>query len=194
VSVDMSLDGVHLIAALEHTTDEISHLLDTVADDQDWRPNDEHWSFRHIAAHLEACQTECVLVRVRQIAAGAKPTFEFYDNDDGTSATETFVIQFMNGVRAELGLSPSFGPYRRNVSRGRGATARSARSPFSTTSRLTSAMTASISRTSTKWSENEREPRPEAASRSHPRPSLTSRVVSTSRTLSPVIRSELRNF
>ena len=81
MSVDMSLDGVHLIAALEHTTDEISHLLDTVADDQDWRPNDEHWSFRHIAAHLEACQTECVLVRVRQIAAGAKPTFEFYDND-----------------------------------------------------------------------------------------------------------------
>src|SRR5438034_1083138 len=70
-----------LIPALEETTTEISGLLESVADDQDWRPKDEHWSFRHIAAHLEACQTECVLVRVRQIAAGAKPTFEFYDND-----------------------------------------------------------------------------------------------------------------
>jgi hypothetical protein len=70
-----------LIPALERTTGEISRLLESVADDPDWRPNDEHWSFRHIAAHLEACQTECVLVRVRQIAAGAKPKFEFYDND-----------------------------------------------------------------------------------------------------------------
>ena len=66
-----------LIPALEQTTTEISLLLESVADDQDWRPREEHWSFRHIAAHLEACQTECVLVRVRQIAAGAKPTFEF---------------------------------------------------------------------------------------------------------------------
>jgi hypothetical protein len=70
-----------LISALEQTTAEISRLLESVADDPDWRPNGEHWSFRHIAAHLEACQTECVLVRVRQIAAGAKPRFEFYDND-----------------------------------------------------------------------------------------------------------------
>jgi hypothetical protein len=82
VSVDVSLDrAAQLVAALEQTTAEISHLLESVADAQDWRPNDEHWSFRHIAAHLEACQTECVLVRVRQIAAGAKPKFEFYDND-----------------------------------------------------------------------------------------------------------------
>src|SRR5438477_3397110 len=70
-----------LIPALEQTTAEISLLLESVADGQDWRPKDDHWSFRHIAAHLEACQTECVLVRVRQIAAGAKPKFEFYDND-----------------------------------------------------------------------------------------------------------------
>jgi DinB family protein len=82
VSVPVSPGRVaELIPALEETTAEISSLLEAVADDQDWRPNDEHWSFRHIAAHLEACQTECVLVRVRQIAAGSKPTFEFYDND-----------------------------------------------------------------------------------------------------------------
>jgi hypothetical protein len=70
-----------LIAALEQTTAEVSELLESVADDGDWRLSDEHWSFRQIAAHLEACQSECVLVRVRQIAAGAKPRFEFYDND-----------------------------------------------------------------------------------------------------------------
>lgn len=70
-----------LISSLEETTTEIAQLLESVADDQDRRPNDEHWSFREVAAHLEACQTECVLVRVRQIAAGAKPRFEFYDND-----------------------------------------------------------------------------------------------------------------
>jgi hypothetical protein len=82
VSVDVSLDrAAQLVAALEQTTAEISNLLKSVADAQDWRPNGEHWSFRHVAAHLEACQTECVLVRVRQIAAGAKPKFEFYDND-----------------------------------------------------------------------------------------------------------------
>lgn len=52
-----------------------------MADRQDYRREKQHWSFREIAAHLEACQVECVLVRIRQIAANAGPTFEFYDND-----------------------------------------------------------------------------------------------------------------
>ena len=73
--------AAELIGALEQTTAQISRLLESVANDPDWRPSHEHWSFRQIAAHLEACQTECVLVRVRQIAAGASPKFEFYDND-----------------------------------------------------------------------------------------------------------------
>ncbi len=70
-----------LIAALEKTGGQIRDLLESVASDQDYRPTPEHWSFREVAAHMEACQTECVLVRVRQIAAGARPVFEFYDND-----------------------------------------------------------------------------------------------------------------
>ena len=70
-----------LIAALEERTSEICHLLESVAGDQDARPIKEHWSFREVAAHMEACQTECVLVRIRQIAAGANPQFEFYDNN-----------------------------------------------------------------------------------------------------------------
>src|SRR5438552_818055 len=70
-----------LTAALEEARTRISGLLESLADDQDWRPDDAHWSFRSIAAHMEACDTECLLVRVRQIAAGARPEFEFYDND-----------------------------------------------------------------------------------------------------------------
>jgi hypothetical protein len=70
-----------LTAALQESGVELSRLLKSVADRQDYRPDTQHWSFREIAAHLEACQVECVLVRIRQIAANARPTFEFYDND-----------------------------------------------------------------------------------------------------------------
>jgi hypothetical protein len=70
-----------LTAALQEGAVELSSLLTSVADRQDFRPDKQHWSFREIAAHLEACQVECVLVRIRQIAANARPTFEFYDND-----------------------------------------------------------------------------------------------------------------
>jgi hypothetical protein len=70
-----------LTAALQESAVELSSLLTSVADRQDFRPDKQHWSFREIAAHLEACQVECVLVRIRQIAANARPTFEFYDND-----------------------------------------------------------------------------------------------------------------
>ena len=70
-----------LTADLHESGVELARLLTSVADRQDYRPDKQHWSFREIAAHLEACQVECVLVRIRQIAANAKPTFEFYDND-----------------------------------------------------------------------------------------------------------------
>jgi hypothetical protein len=69
-----------LIAQLAATTEQMAALLGSV-DDQDWTPTDSRWSFRYVAAHMEACQTECVLVRVRQMAFGAKPRFEFYDNE-----------------------------------------------------------------------------------------------------------------
>jgi hypothetical protein len=70
-----------LTAALQESGAELSRLLMSVADRQDYRPDKQHWSFREIAAHLEACQVECVLVRIRQIAANAKPTFDFHNND-----------------------------------------------------------------------------------------------------------------
>ena len=70
-----------LTSALEQTATEIAALLVSVAAKQDWKPGDDHWSFRYIAAHMEACELECVLVRLRQIVADPKAEFDFYDND-----------------------------------------------------------------------------------------------------------------
>src|SRR5207302_11325053 len=70
-----------LTAALEASSVEFSRVLRSVADRQDYRPDSEHWSFREIAAHMEATQVECIYVRIRQIGANANPTFEFYRND-----------------------------------------------------------------------------------------------------------------
>ena len=100
-----------LTASLEKSGAELCRLLKSVADRQDDRPDPQHWSFREVAAHLEACQVECVLVRIRQIAANAKPTFEFYENDgwdfsdrDLRASTEEFndarrrVIEFARSL------------------------------------------------------------------------------------------------
>jgi len=86
----MAVESVaDLIAVLEERTSQIRRLLESVASTQDARPINEHWSFREVAAHLEACQTECVLVRIRQIAANAKPQLSSTTTTAGTSATAT---------------------------------------------------------------------------------------------------------
>ncbi len=68
------------IADLLASERRLQEVLLSAADRQDWRPAPEEWSFREIAAHLEATQRECVLVRVQQIASGSHPHFEFYRN------------------------------------------------------------------------------------------------------------------
>ena len=68
-----------LAMKLEAARGQISRLLESVADDQDWSTGDPHWSFRDIAAHMEATDAECLLVRIRQIAY-TTPSFEFYNN------------------------------------------------------------------------------------------------------------------
>jgi len=69
------------IAALQASERRLRKVLLSVADRQDWRPAPDEWSFREIAAHLEATQRECLLVRVQQIASGSHPRFESYRND-----------------------------------------------------------------------------------------------------------------
>lgn len=40
------------------------------------------WSLRDIAAHLAASERECYEPRIHAIAAGERPHFDFYTNDD----------------------------------------------------------------------------------------------------------------
>jgi hypothetical protein len=55
-------------------------LLESVADNQDWQPDPEEWSFRYIAAHLATVDKDCYLDRVVRIAAAEEPHFESYFN------------------------------------------------------------------------------------------------------------------
>src|SRR5215470_2961093 len=71
-----------MIDDLENMQKKVSALLLSVADDQDWQPDAEHWSFRYVAAHMAACDKECLQTRIMQIASGENPNFEFYSNTD----------------------------------------------------------------------------------------------------------------
>lgn len=59
---------------------EISDLLLAVADQQDWQPTADAWSFRYTAAHLATVDKDCHLHRVTRIAAGLEPHFDYYLN------------------------------------------------------------------------------------------------------------------
>ncbi len=70
-----------LVVQLDSTQQQISNLLDSVADDQDWQPAPGEWSLRFIAGHLATNEKECFLDRIDRIANGEEPTFEYYSND-----------------------------------------------------------------------------------------------------------------
>jgi hypothetical protein len=59
---------------------ELSGLLTSVAESQDWRPEPEEWSFRFLAAHLATAEQECFQDRIQRIAAGNRPSFTYYLN------------------------------------------------------------------------------------------------------------------
>jgi DinB family protein len=101
------------ILELQASERRLRDALLSVADRQDWRPAPDEWSFREIAAHLEASQRECVLVRVQQIASGSHPQFAFYRNtgrDFGPVDVEVSLRGFADARRAVRdfvgGLSP----------------------------------------------------------------------------------------
>ena len=60
--------------------EQLSALLESVAYAQDWRPEQEQWSFRYLAAHLATVDRECYWQRVSRIAAGEHPHFASYYN------------------------------------------------------------------------------------------------------------------
>ncbi|OLC67578.1 MAG: hypothetical protein AUI42_08645 [Actinobacteria bacterium 13_1_40CM_2_65_8] len=84
------------------------------------------WTLRDIAAHLATTEKECFEPRIRAMAAGERPEFEYYSNDerdfDGitlrdslTEWTETRarLIDFVRGLseeeRARVGIHKKFG-------------------------------------------------------------------------------------
>jgi hypothetical protein len=69
-----------IISELEATQRQLSALLESVAEDQDWQPDPKEWSFRYIAAHLATVDKDCFKDRVVRIAAGENPHFESYFN------------------------------------------------------------------------------------------------------------------
>lgn len=99
---------------LEQSQLRLTMALHSVADRQDWQPAPDEWSFREIAAHLDACQRECVLVRVKEIASGKNPQFDPYWNtgrDFGPVDLEDSLRGFAESRAAVLefvrGLSPA---------------------------------------------------------------------------------------
>jgi len=84
------------------------------------------WTLRDIAAHLAATETECFEPRIREMAAGRRPQFEYYSNDerdfDGVSlqaaltewtTTRNRLIDFVRGLseeeRGRVGVHTKFG-------------------------------------------------------------------------------------
>jgi hypothetical protein len=69
-----------LIHDLQTMQEQLSNLLASVAYDQDWQARPDEWSFRYVAAHLAVCEKECLQERIRLIASGDNPHFEYYWN------------------------------------------------------------------------------------------------------------------
>lgn len=116
-----------VIEALQLSHRQLSDLLTSVAADQDWQPAPEQWSFRYIAAHLATVEKECFQDRLRRIAAGGKPHFEYYLNtgrDFGRleltdslrdwAVTRQENVDFVGGLTEEqwalTGVHQTFGP------------------------------------------------------------------------------------
>ncbi|TMD33832.1 MAG: DinB family protein [Chloroflexi bacterium] len=84
------------------------------------------WTLRDIAAHLATTERECFEPRIRSMAAGERPEFEYYSNDerdfDGVTLqnalsewvdTRARLIDFVSGLseeeRARVGVHTKFG-------------------------------------------------------------------------------------
>ena len=69
-----------LISKLETSQRQLTALLNSVTDNQDWQPSPDAWSFRYHAAHLVTVEKEAYWDRITRIAAGENPHFESYFN------------------------------------------------------------------------------------------------------------------
>lgn len=87
-------------------------MLRLAADDSSARVG--AWDLRDIAAHLAATERDCYVPRIRSIAAGENPTFDFFTNDgtdfsgvhlddalDEWTATRMMLIGFVKTLDGE---------------------------------------------------------------------------------------------
>ena len=87
-------------------------MLRLAADDSSARVG--AWDLRDIAAHLAATERDCYVPRIRAIAAGENPTFDFFTNDgtdfsgvhlddalDEWTATRMMLIGFVKTLDGE---------------------------------------------------------------------------------------------
>lgn len=70
-----------LITNVQASQKELSDLLMSVAQDQDWQPEPDEWSFRYIAGHMATVDKDCFWPRMTKIAAAIDPHFYEYFND-----------------------------------------------------------------------------------------------------------------
>ena len=70
----------HIIDQLAASQQLVATMLRIASEDSQARVG--AWSLRDIAAHLAASERECFEPRIRAIAAGERPEFDFYANDE----------------------------------------------------------------------------------------------------------------
>jgi hypothetical protein len=69
-----------LLEELKASQQLVVAMTQLVADDHPARVG--AWTLRDIAAHLATTEKECFEPRIRAMAAGERPEFEFYSNDE----------------------------------------------------------------------------------------------------------------
>jgi hypothetical protein len=113
-----------LLDRLKSSQQLVVAMTQLIADDAQERVG--AWTLRDIAAHLATTERECFEPRIRAMAAGERPEFEYYSNDerdfDGTSLgtalaewseTRGRLIDFVRGLsddeRGRVGVHKKFG-------------------------------------------------------------------------------------
>jgi len=89
------MSKVQLIEKLRATQRQFSNNLESMAENQDWQPDTERWSFRFIAAHMATVEDECFLDRVKRFSTDESPHFEHYDN----TGRDFGQFELMNSLR-----------------------------------------------------------------------------------------------
>jgi hypothetical protein len=70
-----------LLEDLAASHDQLAGWIRQHAAEDPTQPRTGEWSIRDVAAQMAACEVECIEPRLRSIAAGEQPRFEFYSND-----------------------------------------------------------------------------------------------------------------